>query len=147
MRGKMSEVSRVRLALSLAVLMAITPFANATMIDTFANGASEVEIVVKDSQGFVNQIDGKVTLSSDESVISAELGLSTSMVKHQGQIRYDADTLADPWLPSVTTEYSDSHDFSINEKGLGLTSGGFTTDFEFNDAQFTDTMGGMGWSG
>ena len=142
----MSEVSRVRLALSLAVLMAITPFANATMIDTFANGASEVEIVVKDSQGFVNQIDGKVTLSSDESVISAELGLSTSMVKHQGQIRYDADTLADPWLPSVTTGYSDSHDFSIDEKGLGLTSGGFTTDFEFNDAEFTDTMGGMGWS-
>ena len=88
----MSEVSKVRLALSLVVLMAITPFANATMIDTFANGASEVEIVVKDSQGFVNQIDGKVTLASDESVISAELGLSTSMVKHQGQIRYDADT-------------------------------------------------------
>ena len=141
----MSEVSKVRLALSLVALMAIAPFANAAMVDTFASGASEVELVVKDSQGFINNIDGKVTLSSDEAVISAELEVSTSMVTHQGQVRYDGDTLADPWQPSVTTSYSDYRDFSIDQKGLGLTSGGFTTDFELNDAEFTDTMGGMGW--
>ncbi len=137
----MSEVSRVRLALSLAALMAIAPFANAAMINTFANGSTEAEIVVKDSQGFINQVDGTITLSSDEAVVSAELEVSTSMVKHQGQIRYDGDTLNDPWLPSVVTGYSDSQDFSVSEKGLGLTSGGFTTDFEFNDAEFDNWMG------
>ena len=58
----MSEVSKVRLALSLVVLMVIAPFANAAMVDTFASGASEVEIVVKDSQGFINDVDASTSL-------------------------------------------------------------------------------------
>ena len=137
----MSEVSKVRLALSLVALMALSPFANAAMIDTFSSGASEVKIVVKDSQGFINDVDGTVTLSSTESVISAELDVSTSMVTHQGHVTYDGNTLADPWLPSVITKYSDSTDFSTDKKGLGLTSGGFTTDFEFNNGEFVNKMG------
>jgi len=42
--------------------MVIAPFANAAMVDTFASGASEVEIVVKDSQGFINDVDASTSL-------------------------------------------------------------------------------------
>ena len=136
-------------ALVLTALMLLTPLAGAADVTMFSNGAAEVSVEVRDSPDYTNIDDGTVTLPSGNTVTSASMSISTGMAKHQTYSTINGDTAQYVWDPSFNnqqTEFSTLTDFTYQEDTIKLVSGGFSTDFERDNAGFQDITTGLSQS-
>ena len=126
--------------------MLLTPLAGAADVTMFSNGAAEVSVEVRDSPEYTNTDDGTVTLPSGDTVTSASMSISTGMAKHQTYSTINGDTAQYVWDPSFNnqqTEFSTLTDFTYQEDTIKLVSGGFSTDFERDNAGFQDITTGL----
>jgi len=57
------EKNRIKTSIFLTLLMILTPFAAASTVTTFADGSSEVSIVLKDGVNSYNNTEGRVLSS------------------------------------------------------------------------------------
>ena len=123
--------------------MLLAPFAAAANVTTFGDGNSTEEIELRDGSPFIES--GMVHLPSTETVTSASVDLSTSMLEHSAHSRIDLDTMPRVWNPMYNnqlTQFSSVADFVYEEGSnavpVKLKSEGFLTDFEETTADFTD---------
>ena len=134
--------------------MLLAPFAAAANVTTFGNGNSTEEIELRDGSPFIES--GMVHLPSSETVTSASVDLSTSMLEHSAHTRIDLETMPRVWNPMYNnqlTQFSSVTDFVFedgsNAVPVQLKSEGFLTDFEETTAGFTDLRdisgGAYGW--
>jgi hypothetical protein len=140
----------------LMLLMLLAPFASAN-VTTFSDGSSSVEIEIRDGNDLANLVDGNINLPDGETVTSASMRVSTSMVEHGAQVRVDLDTMPRVWNPQYNnqlTEFSDEDLFTFEDgteaTPVSLAAEGYLTDFEGTDGGFMDatqTMpsSGIGW--
>ena len=142
----------------LMLLMLLAPFASAN-VTTFSDGSSSVEIEIRDGNALANLVDGNINLPDGETVTSASMRVSTSMVEHGAQVRVDLDTMPRVWNPNYNnqlTEFSDEALFRYEDgtqaTPVSLAAEGYLTDFEGTDGGFMDatepsTMPstGIGW--
>ncbi|MDB2593709.1 hypothetical protein N9Y28_03320 [Euryarchaeota archaeon] len=131
--------------------MLLAPFAAAANVTTFGDGNSTEEIELRDGSPFIES--GMVHLPSTETVTSASVDLSTSMLEHSAHSRIDLDTMPRVWNPMYNnqlTQFSSVADFVYEEGSnavpVQLKSEGFLTDFEETTADFTDLRGLSGQS-
>ena len=133
-------------ALVLTCLMLLTPLAGAADVTTFTNGANEVSVEVRDSPEYTNNNDGTITLPSGDTVTSASMVIATDMATHETYTTINGDTAQYVWDPvynNQQTEFSTLSDFTYNKDTIKLVSGGFSTDFERDEAGFQDITTGM----
>ena len=125
--------------------MVLAPFAAAANVTTFGNGNSTADIEMRDGSAFVDTDSGTVHLPADETVTSASMDISATMVEHSAHTRVDIETMPRIWNPMYNnqlTKFSNASHF-VYEDGsqstpVQLKSEGFLTDFEENPAGFLD---------
>src|SRR6056300_897980 len=117
-----NESPRKTTPIFLMMLMVLAPLAAANVTD-FSDGTATVSIEVRDGGDLVNLVDGSIDLPDGETVTSASVTVSTTMVEHGAQ--------ATP---------------------VSLAAEGFLTDFEGTDGGFIDATdpgaipaSGVGW--
>ena len=128
--------------------MVLAPFAAAANVTTFGNGNATTDIVLRDGVAFVDTDSGAIHLPASETVTSASLDLSTSMVEHSAHTRIDLETMPRVWNPMFNnqfTKFSNASHF-IYEEGsnavpVKLKAEAFLTDFEETEADFLDHRG------
>ena len=136
---------QLKAALFLVSLMVLAPFAAAANVTTFGNGNSSTEIELRDGTAFVDIDSGTIDLPASETVTSASMDISTSMVEHTAHTRVDLETMPRVWNPMFNnqlTKFSNASHF-IYEEGsnavpVKLKAEGFLTDFEETSAGFLD---------
>ena len=112
-------------------------------VDTFGDGDATDEIELRDGSPFVDE--GMIHLPASETVTSASVDLSTSMLEHTAHTRIDLETMPRVWNPMYNnqlTKFSNVADFTYedgsNAVPVELKSEGFLTDFEETSSCFTD---------
>ncbi len=142
----------------LMLLMVLAPFASAN-VTTFSDGSDAVDIEIRDGNDLANLVDGNIDLPDGETVTSASMTVSTSMVEHGAQSRIDLDTIPRVWNPNYNnqlTQFSNIAHFQIEDgttaTPVRLAAEGFLTDFEGTTAGFMDATNpgtmpssGIGW--
>jgi len=134
--------------------MLLAPFAAAANVSTFGDGDATDEIELRDGSPFVDE--GMIHLPASETVTSASVDLSTSMLEHTAHTRIDLETMPRVWNPMYNnqlTKFSNVADFTYedgsNAVPVELKSEGFLTDFEETSSGFTDhralSGGAHGW--
>lgn len=148
---------KISTSMFLVALMLFAPLAAASTISTFANGASEVDVELRDGSAYLNIDDGVVDLPAGETITGASLKIATKMIEHSSHARIDVDTIPRVWNPQYNNQltiFSDIDDFQIEDGSqatpVSLKSEGFLTDFEGTQGGFMDmTMppptSGIGW--
>ena len=136
---------QLKTPLFLVFLMVLAPFAAAANVTTFGNGNSTTDIELRDGTAFVDVNSGTIDLPASETVTSASMDISTSMVEHSAHTRVDIETMPRVWNPMFNnqlTKFSNASHF-IYEEGsnavpVKLKAEGFLTDFEETSAGFLD---------
>lgn len=142
----------------LMLLMILAPLASAN-VTTFSDGSSSVDVEIRDGGDLQNLVDGNINLPDGETVTSATMKVSTTMVEHGAQVRIDTETMPRVWNPAYNnqlTNFSDQSMFVIEDgteaTPVSLAAEGFLTDFEgvtggFMDATQPGDMpaSGIGW--
>ena len=148
----MSDNKNAKMALVLTLIMLVSPLASGISVTTFSDGNTEVTVEVRDAPDYQNIDDGSVSLVPGETVTSASVELSTGMATHEIHSTIDNNTQQFVWDPAFNnqqTEYSNKDDFTYNANSVSLVSGGLSTDFERDHANFMDTSepvtNGVGW--
>jgi hypothetical protein len=128
----------------LMLLMLLAPFASAN-VTTFSNGDASVDVEIRDGNDLANLVDGSIDLPDGETVTSASMKVSTTMVEHGAHVRIDTDTMPRVWNPDYNnqlTEFSDKALFTYEDGSdatpVSLAAEGFLTDFEGTDGGFAD---------
>ena len=138
----MSDNKNAKMALVLTLIMLVSPLASGISVTTFSDGNTEVTVEVRDAPDYKNIDDGSVSLVPGETVTSASVDLSTGMATHEIHSTIDNNTQQFVWDPAFNnqqTEYSNKDDFTYNANSVSLVSGGLSTDFERDHANFMDT--------
>ncbi len=136
--------------------MILAPFAAAANVTTFGNGNETADIELRDGAPFVDTDSGTIHLPATETVTSASLDISTSMIEHSAHSRVDLETMPRVWNPMYNnqlTKFSNDTHFTYEEGSTAvpvkLKSEGFLTDFEETEAGFIDhrafTQDFVGW--
>ena len=147
---------QLKTPLFLVLLMILAPFAAAANVTTFGNGNETADIELRDGTPFVDTDSGTIHLPASETVTSASLDISTSMIEHSAQTRVDLETMPRVWNPMYNnqlTKFSNNTHFTYEEGSnavpVQLKSEGFLTDFEETEAGFMDhrafTQDFVGW--
>ena len=90
---------QLKTPLFLVFLMVLAPFAAAANVTTFGNGNSTTDIELRDGTAFVDVNSGTIDLPASETVTSASMDISTSMVEHSAHTRVDIETMPRVWNP------------------------------------------------
>ncbi|MGY8698690.1 MAG: hypothetical protein ACKVHC_03195, partial [Candidatus Poseidoniales archaeon] len=90
---------QLKTPLFLVLLMILAPFAAAANVTTFGNGNETADIELRDGTPFVDTDSGTIHLPASETVTSASLDISTSMIEHSAQTRVDLETMPRVWNP------------------------------------------------
>lgn len=149
-----NDNQQLKAAFFLVFLMLLAPFAAAANVNSFGNGNASDDIELRDGTAFMD--DGMVHLPATETVTSASVELSTSMLEYGDQSRIDLETMPRVWNPMFNnqlTKFSNAADFTFEEGSnavpVELKSEGFLTDFEETTANFKDhrgiSGGSIGW--
>lgn len=140
--SQMRNESRFIPALALVALMVFSTIAGAASVTTFSDGSDSTVVEIRDATTYSNDVDGQIGLPDDETVTSATMKVSTSLVEHDQHSRIDSNTqyVWDPNYNNQMTNYSNLADFTYNEQTVSLAANGFTTDFERTDAGFAAGM-------
>ena len=147
---------QLKTPLFLVLLMILAPFAAAANVTTFGNGNETADIELRDGTPFVDTDSGTIHLPASETVTSASLDISTSMIEHSAHSRVDLETMPRVWNPMYNnqlTKFSNNTHFTYEEGSTAvpvkLKSEGFLTDFEETEAGFIDhrafTQDFVGW--
>jgi hypothetical protein len=130
-----NDNQQLKSAFFLVFLMLLAPFAAAANVSTFGDGDATDEIELRDGSPFVDE--GMIHLPASETVTSASVDLSTSMLEHTAHTRIDLETMPRVWNPMYNnqlTKFSNVADFTYedgsNAVPVELKSEGFLTDFE-----------------
>ena len=125
--------------------MILAPFAAAANVTTFGNGNSTTEIDLRDGVPFVDADSGAIHLPASETVTSASMDISTSMIEHSAHTRVDIETMPRVWNPMYNnqlTKFSNASHFVYEEGSnsvpVKLKAEGFLTDFEETQSGFMD---------
>ena len=136
---------QLKAPLFLVFLMVLAPFAAAANVTTFGNGNSTTEIDLRDGAAFVDADSGAIHLPSSETVTSASMDISATMIEHSAQTRVDLETMPRVWNPMYNnqlTKFSNASHFVYEEGSnavpVKLKAEGFLTDFEETPAGFVD---------
>ncbi|MGB1679049.1 MAG: hypothetical protein ACPHFV_03290 [Poseidonia sp.] len=139
-----TESPRKTTPIFLMLLMLLAPFASAN-VTTFSNGDASVDVEIRDGNDLANLVDGSIDLPDGETVTSASMKVSTTMVEHGAHVRIDTDTMPRVWNPDYNnqlTEFSDKALFTYEDGSdatpVSLAAEGFLTDFEGTDGGFAD---------
>ena len=84
---------QLKTPLFLVFLMVLAPFAAAANVTTFGNGNSTTDVELRDGTAFVDVDSGTINLPASETVTSASMDISTSMVEHSAHTRVDIETM------------------------------------------------------
>ena len=134
--------------------MILTPFAAASTVTTFADGSSEVSIVLKDGVNSYNNTEGGFYLPNDETIASASMNLSIDPIKYNTN-KGVTNIVSYSWDSNVNngaTQFTNSSEFefgysSAMGNSVSLSSESLLSDFEVNDfnmdnsTQYTNTQG------
>ena len=136
---------QLKVPLLLVFLMILAPFAAAANVTTFGNGNSTTEIDLRDGVPFVDADSGAIHLPASETVTSASMDISTSMIEHSAHTRVDIETMPRVWNPMYNnqlTKFSNASHFVYEEGSnsvpVKLKAEGFLTDFEETQSGFMD---------
>ena len=140
------EKNRIKTSIFLTLLMILTPFAAASTVTTFADGSSEVSIEFKDGVNSNNNTDGGFTVTSDETITSANLSVLGKVENYSNSQRVGVKQPGFSWDPlqnNGLTTFGNRSDFRFESSNgvepLSLSSESLTTDFETDSSEFTNS--------
>ena len=148
-----NESPRKTTPIFLMMLMVLAPLAAAN-VTNFSDGSASVSVEIRDGSDLQNLVDGSIDLPDGETVTSASMKISTTMVEHGAQVRIDTDTMPRVWNPQYNnqlTNFSDQSLFQIEDGSdatpVSLAAEGYLSDFEGTDGGFVDVTNSMPASG
>ncbi|HII58234.1 MAG TPA: hypothetical protein HA328_04735 [Candidatus Poseidoniaceae archaeon] len=139
------EKNQIKTSIFLTLLMILTPLAAASTVTTFADGSSEVSIEFKDGVNNYNNTDGGFTVTSDETITSANLNILGDVENYSNSQRVGVKQSGFSWDPlqnNGLTTFGNRSDFRFESSNgvepLSLLSESLTTDFETDTSEFTN---------